>query len=122
MALTTAPTDPQRGPLRVRTADLSRARPPKWAWESRVLLGYLNLLLGNEGAGKSTLAAWLLGQLTRGSLPGDLHGKPVYVAVLGDDDLTRRYDTAGVPVPDWLILGPLAALGAYGVLAIYRVV
>ena len=72
--------------LTVRPADLSRAAPPRWAWEDRVVLGYLNLLLGNEGVGKGTLMAWLIARLTRGELPGDLLGMPVGVGVLGDED------------------------------------
>lgn len=72
--------------LTIRPADLSRAQPPRWAWHQRVVLGYLNLLLGNEGVGKGTLVAWLIARLTRGDLPGDLRGRPVGVGVLGDED------------------------------------
>ncbi|MGI8903178.1 MAG: AAA family ATPase [Solirubrobacteraceae bacterium] len=72
--------------LTVRTAGLDRAQPPRWAWEQRIVRGYLNLLLGNEGIGKSTAIAWMLARLTRGELPGDLQGHPVTVAVLGDED------------------------------------
>lgn len=56
------------GSLRVRGADLSRARPIRWAWERRLPLGYLALLLGAEGVGKGTVAAWLIARLTRGEL------------------------------------------------------
>jgi hypothetical protein len=72
--------------LVVRRADLARAEPPRWAWWHRVVLGYLNLLLGNEGIGKGTLVAWLMAGLTRGELPGDLRGQPVAVGILGDED------------------------------------
>ena len=72
--------------LLVRRADLERAAPPRWAWEQRVVIGYLNLLLGNEGVGKGTLIAWLIARLTNGQLPGDLKGVPVAVGVLGDED------------------------------------
>jgi hypothetical protein len=72
--------------LVLRTPDLARARPPRWAWQDRVVLGYLNLLIGNEGVGKGTLAAWMIARLTRGELPGDLHGEPVNVGILGDED------------------------------------
>jgi hypothetical protein len=74
------------GYLAIRRADLGRSEPPRWAWSQRVVLGYLNLLIGNEGVGKGTLAAWLIAQLTRGTLPGDLEGTPVGVAVIGDED------------------------------------
>ncbi len=72
--------------LTIRTADLSRSRPPRWAWEGRIAIGYLNLLLGNEGIGKGCLAAWFIGQLTRGTLPGELHGHRAAVGVLADED------------------------------------
>jgi hypothetical protein len=72
--------------LVVRDADLTRAQPPRWLWQHRVVLGYLNLLLGNEGIGKSTLVAWIIGRVTRGELPGDLQGRPMGVGVLGDED------------------------------------
>lgn len=72
--------------LTVRTADLSRARPPRWAWEGRIVLGYLNLLLGNEGVGKGTAIAHLAAKLTTGQLPGNLKGQPAGVGILGDED------------------------------------
>ena len=74
------------GPLVARSADLSRARPPRWAWQSRIVIGYLNLLIGNEGVGKGTLICWLVARLTHGTLDGDLHRQPVNVAILGDED------------------------------------
>lgn len=72
--------------LVVKQADLSRALPPKWAWSQRLILSYLNLLIGNEGIGKGTLMAWIIARLSRGHLPGDLKGIPVGVGVLGDED------------------------------------
>ena len=74
------------GDLRVTGADLSRSRPTRFAWDKRIAIGGLNLMIGNEGAGKGTLTAWLIAGLTRGELPGDLFGRPVGVAVLGDED------------------------------------
>jgi hypothetical protein len=83
----TAPVEPadDRG-LSIRAASLERAQPPRWAWQDRIVRGYLNLLIGNEGIGKSTIIAWKLARLTRGELPGDFHDQPVAVAVLGDED------------------------------------
>lgn len=72
--------------LVARPADLSRSRPPRWAWRDRIVMGYLNLLLGNEGIGKGTVVAWLLAQLTLGKLPGNLTGTPICVAVIADED------------------------------------
>jgi len=72
--------------LTVRTADLARTRPFEWAWEQRVLLGYLNLLIGEEGIGKGNLAAWIGASITKGNLPGNLHGTPRRVVFVGDED------------------------------------
>lgn len=80
--------------LTVRTADLDRARPPRWAWQDRIVCGYLNLLIGNEGIGKGVMIAWLIARLTRGELPGDLSGMAVGVGVLGDED---SFDDVWVP-------------------------
>jgi len=75
-----------RSGLVVRNADLDRARPFRWAWKERVLIGYLNLQIGEEGVGKGNLTAWQAARLSRGELPGDLHGAPSRVAFLGDED------------------------------------
>ena len=66
--------------------DLSKVVPFEWAWEARVLLGYLNLLVGDEGVGKGTILAYLAARWTRGDLPGDLKGKPTNVLIVGDED------------------------------------
>lgn len=81
-----APLDSPVAALEVRTADLGRSQPPRWAWEHRIVLGYLNLVLGNEGIGKGTFAAWVIAQWTRGNLPGDLRGVPTAVGIIGDED------------------------------------
>lgn len=72
--------------LIVRSADLSLSRPPEWAWQDRIVLSALNLIVGQEGAGKGTLACWIFAKLTRGELPGSLYGEPVSVAIVGDED------------------------------------
>jgi hypothetical protein len=94
--------------LTIRNADLSRSMPFRWAWDQRVLLGYLNLLIGQEGIGKGNLAAWIAARITRGDLPGDLNGKPGRVAFIGDED---SWDHIWVP--------RLAAAGANEDLAEY---
>ncbi len=37
--------------LTIRNADLRLARPFEWAWEQRILLGRINLMIGVEGVG-----------------------------------------------------------------------
>jgi len=80
--------------LRPRGVDLARVAPFKWAWDRRLLLGYLNILVGDEGTGKGTLLCWLIAKLTKGGLPGDLDGKPARVLVVGDED---GFDGVWVP-------------------------
>ncbi|MDX6699595.1 MAG: hypothetical protein QOE65_2992 [Solirubrobacteraceae bacterium] len=80
--------------LVIRRTNLARARPPRWAWDKRLVLGYLNLLIGQEGIGKGTLVAWIAARLTRGTLPGDLEGTPRKVALIGDED---SYDHIWTP-------------------------
>ena len=66
--------------------DLERVRPLEWAWRDRILLGAINLLTGDEGAGKGTVIASITARLSRGELEGDLHGTPATVLLLGDED------------------------------------
>lgn len=73
-------------PAPLRNPDPGRARPVQWAWERRLALGKVNLLVGNEGTGKGVVAAWLAAQLSNGALDGDLRGTPVDVLVVGDED------------------------------------
>lgn len=73
-------------PLDVQEADMTQARRFQFLWENRILLGYFNLMVGNEGVGKGNVAAWLGAQVTRGQLPGDLFGRPRSVLVVGDED------------------------------------
>ena len=90
--------------IRYRDARLENARPFRWVWDQRVLLEYFNLVVGEEGVGKGNLIAWLLAQVTRGSLPGDLKGTPSKVAVVGDEDSFEniwvpRLEAAGARLP-----------------------
>jgi hypothetical protein len=71
--------------LTVRKASIARAKPFQWAWDQRILLSYVNILMGEEGVGKGNLIAWVLARITRGELPGNLT-KPRKVVVIGDED------------------------------------
>ena len=107
----------------------------RWLWAEGgaewLPLGGLCLLGGREGVGKTTMTYRLIGQLTRGTLPGDLFGQPrsAVIAATEDDwratiiprliaasaDLTKVYRIdavepdrrTGVSMPD-----DLARLGA----------
>jgi hypothetical protein len=80
------PPDSDPEDLISRTADLSRAQPPRFAWARRVVIGRLNLLLGNEGVGKGALLAYAMAKWTHGALDGDLKDTPVHVGIVGDED------------------------------------
>lgn len=80
--------------IRYREARLEDARPFRWAWEQRILIDYLNLLVGEEGIGKGNLIAWMLAQITVGKLPGSLYGQRNNVAIVGDED---SFDHIWVP-------------------------
>lgn len=82
------------GGLSIRGVDLSTVEPIRWAWQGRLPLGVLSILLGAEGVGKSTLAAWLIARLTRGELPGNLAEQPVRCLTIGDED---SFDAVTVP-------------------------
>jgi hypothetical protein len=73
-------------PIRVRTMDLKRAKPIKWAWKHRYVMSAFNLVIGNEGIGKGTLVAYTLAKLTRGKLQGSLWDTPVNVGIIGYED------------------------------------
>lgn len=79
------------------------AKLTKWAWEERLPLGALGLMTGTEGLGKTAFGLQLVAKLTRGELPGDLHGTPVKVALLTPEDdagatIRKRLDAAGADV------------------------
>lgn len=72
--------------LRVRGVDMSKVRPTAWTWTNRIPVGYLALLLGQEGMGKGVLQAHIAARITRGELPGIHQGKPAPVLMVGDED------------------------------------
>jgi hypothetical protein len=80
------PTTEHASGLTIRSADLARARPFRWAWNQRVLMNYINLQIGEEGVGKGNLTAWQAARISRGELDGDLKGEPRKVVFVGDED------------------------------------
>lgn len=80
------------GPLVSHSAaDLSQVRAHRWAWHNRILIGYLNLIVGREGVGKGTLLAKLISELSKGGLEGNYWEKPISIGIIGDED--GFYDT-----------------------------
>ncbi len=83
-----------------RKASEFRIKRRKWAWADRVPLGETTLWVGHAGIGKSQAAAWLSAQVTRGTLPGELHGSPAPVMYVATEDsweytLAPRLQVAG---------------------------
>lgn len=63
-----------------------KPRRAKFAWDRRIPIGGPTLFAGTGGIGKSTILAWIIANLTRGTLPGDLEGKPATVALIAAED------------------------------------
>jgi hypothetical protein len=71
-----------------------------WLWANRVPRGFLTLLVGTEGLGKSAVTLGLAAALTRGTLAGDFKGEPGDVALVTVEDdpaktMRPRLDAAG---------------------------
>ena len=58
----------------------------RWAWRGRIVLGMLNVVVGEPGLGKSTLVYELAAKLSRGDLDGDLYMQPANVLVVTYED------------------------------------
>lgn len=78
---------------------------PQWLWKSedggRIALGSLGIAAGREGKGKSSWTIWLMGGVTRGTLPGALEGTPRNVLYVSTEmswgaSIKWRMDVAGV--------------------------
>ncbi len=64
--------------------------PVRWLWHDRIPIGEITLTPGLAGVGKSTFHAWLIAQITRGSLPGVYEGAPRPVIVCAREDSWER--------------------------------
>lgn len=73
---------------RLRAIRYSTVSPEsaRWAWDDRVPLGAVTVLAGRQGLGKSTLLASLAADLSRGRLPGELHGRPATILTASFED------------------------------------
>lgn len=65
----------------------------RWVMEHWIPAGSLTLLAGREGLGKSTIAAQICAQVTRGTLEGELHGTPQNVLYVHSED-SREFTVA----------------------------
>jgi hypothetical protein len=72
--------------VRLTPASLIEMRPVHWLWSDRIPAGEIALVPGREGIGKSLFLAWLCAQVTRGTLPGEMSGKPAPVIYAATED------------------------------------
>ena len=102
--------------LRMTWASDIQPRPMKWLWEKRLPSGALALLAGREGLGKSIWTAWLVAQLTQGTLPGEYVGSPRSVIIVATEDswdhvIVPRLMAAGADLERVARLEAVAAAG-----------
>lgn len=79
------PEKPNHG---IELVSAGSVRPERVAWASdhRVPLGMVTLLVGEGGLGKSMEVCRLAAGWSRGTIPGDLFGMPVSVAIASAED------------------------------------
>ncbi len=74
-----------------------RIRPVRWMWDTtpegepptshgRIPMNSLAIAAGGPGLGKSQFGIWLTAQITTGTLPGELYGKPRSVIYAATED------------------------------------
>ncbi|MFZ2055929.1 MAG: AAA family ATPase [Acidimicrobiales bacterium] len=83
---------------------------PEWLWSGWLLLRALNLLVGRQGAGKTTFVAHLVAALTAGiPLPSDIGREPLTCAILSleepPDRVVARLHAAGADLERVHVLG-----------------
>jgi hypothetical protein len=86
--------------LNIVTASDVKISRVRYLWNGRVPLGSMTLMPGEEGIGKTTIGVWIIAQVTRGTLPGELLGHRRDVLVLAPEDgiedvFTPRLKEAG---------------------------
>lgn len=72
--------------LRIVHADQVQATRITYMWQDRIPLGAVTVAPGEEGIGKSTVLTRVSADATRGTLAGDLFGKPSPVIVVAPED------------------------------------
>lgn len=91
------PDDAPTRELIFTPASKIRLRRVRWLWDTtpegapptshgRIPMYSLVLAAGGPGLGKSQFAVWLTAQITRGTLPGELYGRPRGVVIAAAED------------------------------------
>jgi hypothetical protein len=105
------PKQPPSSSLKWFAADEIKPQRVEFAWGHRIVLRTLNLIVGNEGAGKGLLACWLAAEATTGRLLG----RPVVVGYCSTEEqidrvVRPRLEAAGADLPKVKILS-MGSLG-----------
>ena len=72
--------------LRLTAASSIVPRRVRWLWDGRWPLGALTLVAGQAGLGKSTIVYDRVARITRGELPGEMHGIPAGALICATED------------------------------------
>lgn len=83
-------TNPEGRRLELVRASTITPRPVHWLWKDRVPVGEITLTPGLAGVGKSTFHAWVIAQVTLGTLEGAHRGTPKPVIVCAHEDSWER--------------------------------
>jgi hypothetical protein len=78
--------DPEAAKLYNQLASESTPRKAEWLWHEKIPLGAFSLIAGRQGIGKSTVVFDVISQLSRGTLPGDLAGRPRGAVIIATED------------------------------------
>lgn len=94
------PPIPKKLMLVKKKASSYTKRKVKWLWEDRIPMAMITMTPGRAGIGKSCFHAWLVAQLTQGTLPGCYYGQPRNCIIAASEDLWEytivpRLDAAG---------------------------
>lgn len=85
-----AGTEPAGRRVRLTPASQIKPRPVRWTWANRLPVGEVCLTPGRGGVGKSTFHAWVVAQLTCGTLPGVYQGTPGAAIIAATEDSWER--------------------------------
>lgn len=98
-------------------ADKINPSRPEWHWPRWLVAGNLHLLVGRQGYGKTTFAAWLVAQLSTGrAWPGESDKRtPLRCAMLSleepPDRVVARLHAAGADLSQVTVCGPVSVAG-----------
>lgn len=84
-----ADAGPDRRVELTKASDI-KPQPVRWLWENRIPVGEITLTPGFGGVGKSSFHAWLIAQLTKGTLPGVYLGESRPAIICAREDSWER--------------------------------